>query len=522
MELRGYQSEVISKALNHLKESDRCCISLATGAGKTFVFSNLCKELTGNVLVLVNRQELAEQTQEAFKDVGIETALVTSKKKQLLNNGVTVAMTKTFYNAMKKGFALLDFYDYLIVDECHIQEFAPIVTKAACKIIGFTATPQITNSHIETDGINRFKCKTPLAEHYDTLIEGVDIKYLIDNGFLVEDIVFEDVKNKDLEALKEDATGEFTNASQEQVFNNPKAYSDFLQIYEKHAQGLKTIVFNSNTLINKKAFEIFKTKGYPVRIYDSKNASVKDRIEVVEWFRKTEGAILMNVNVFTTGFDVKEVECIILNNATASLNKYIQMVGRGSRITDKIYKPSFKVLDLGGNTQRFGRWSARRDWRKMFYDNSRKKLGNPKPAPIRECGACGNLIAANSITCPNCGEEKKVDSTANGGVVAHEQPKKPSAEKIIVFCETHGFDVNQARKYVIVGIVELMTSYSFESYTAHKESGVLFDKLKALWVKDYYFKLQGSKLEGNRLVKLDRCVNKTIEKIDNYYESIRG
>ena len=45
MELREYQKKVINEVKNHLKTNDRCCVSLATGGGKTVIFSSLVKYL---------------------------------------------------------------------------------------------------------------------------------------------------------------------------------------------------------------------------------------------------------------------------------------------------------------------------------------------------------------------------------------------------------------------------------------------------------------------------------------------
>ena len=64
--LRDYQVDIINNVLSHLHKNDKCCVSLATGGGKTVIFSELIKNLKGNILILVHRDELVEQTKKNF------------------------------------------------------------------------------------------------------------------------------------------------------------------------------------------------------------------------------------------------------------------------------------------------------------------------------------------------------------------------------------------------------------------------------------------------------------------------
>ena len=92
--------------------------------------------------------------------------------------------------------------------------------------------------------------------------------------------------------------------------------------------------------------------------------SKTERNEIVEWFRKTDDAILTSVGILTTGFDEPTIRTIIMNRATKSPTLYYQMIGRGSRILPD--KKDFKVVDLGNNAARFGLWTDDVDWQKIF------------------------------------------------------------------------------------------------------------------------------------------------------------
>jgi len=107
-------------------------------------------------------------------------------------------------------------------------------------------------------------------------------------------------------------------------------------------------------------------------MYDSINTKGECRNELVNWFKNERDAILCNVSIFTTGFDVTDVEAIILNRATTSLSLFLQMVGRGVRVTDVIYKDNCILIDGGENIDRFQEFSdPSRDWKitKYFIKN---------------------------------------------------------------------------------------------------------------------------------------------------------
>ena len=137
MELRNYQKEVIVKVLFHLGTKQRCCVSLATGGGKTVVFSELVNRLKGRILICVHREELVHQTSETLK---VEHDVLLPNVKKVYKN-VCVAMVQTLHNRLKKGDIDINSFDTIIVDEAHRGEFMKILDLFTGKVIGFTATP---------------------------------------------------------------------------------------------------------------------------------------------------------------------------------------------------------------------------------------------------------------------------------------------------------------------------------------------------------------------------------------------
>ena len=508
MKLRDYQQKAVNQITEHFKSNQKLCYQLATGGGKTFIFSYLANQWQGNVLILVNRQELKKQTENSIIELG------GSLEK------ITVGMVETVNNRIKKNKFDLDKFDLLIVDECHRLEFIKITEQFKNKVLGFTATPV-------TDKVEYFfkqgktkevkwRRKVSLSRYYNTLICGVGINDLINKNMLVPDENYI-IKSLDLQNLKEDSSGQFSKSTEKKVFNNKASYKSVLDNYLKHCKGLKTMIFNSNTIANKEIYQIFKNEGLNVRMYDSRSGG--DREDLVNWFKSEKDAILLNVGVFTTGFDCKEVEAIVLNRATKSLALYLQMVGRGGRITEKIYKPKFKVIDLGGNVQRFGSWSNDKDWQKLFKDETEKKVKEDDTLPYWECSCCGLFNPKSVDICEEC-ETERYKYKPRGFVEIAEviEYKLPDVKKLIDYAKRQDKDLAFIRREYYNAIAEMfiVKGTSKEKYLQAKESGELKRRL-SIFVVDDYFLIQKSGVKGNIKKTMIDFFNQIEKKIDKVY-----
>ena len=528
MDLRKYQKDVIDNVLLHLQTDKRCCVSLATGGGKTVIFSNLVNSLSGKTLICVHREELVNQTSETLKK---EHDLLIPKTKHI-SKDICVAMVQTLDNRWKKNLINIDDFDNLIIDECHRGEFMKILDRFGGNVIGFTATPNYEKNRYfwqcskcgevkEAAGkchntvLKKFRENIPLAEYYHKLIHGVEIKELIDLGYLVEDENFQlEVDTSQL--VFDAARNEYTDESISLVFGSEKAIKNTTNVYKELCLGRKTIIFNPNTLVNKYLYNEMIKQGLNVKMYDSQNAD-ENRAALVDWFKNTPDAVLLNVQIFTTGFDCTDVEVIFLNKKTQSLNLFLQMVGRGGRITDKIFKSKFRVVDMGNNiTDLKGRWSDKRDWNGMFYNKEKVMVGKPKPAAVRTCTGCDSVIAANSLICPICLSEK----TFSGGVLGtphrHNNFLIPEPKKIIEYCERNNLECLVARKIVYNYIADVFDNIPFSVFNKHRASGELYKRLK-LRFHNYYFFIQRSKLEGNKIRTLESFINEIIKQIERRY-----
>ena len=91
-------------------------------------------------------------------------------------------------------------------------------------------------------------------------------------------------------------------------------------------------------------------------------------MELVNKFKRNELDIIVNVDIFSEGFDCPDIEFVQLARPTCSLAKYLQQVGRALRTSED--KNAAIILDNVGMYSRFGLPDARRHWMHHFIGNN--------------------------------------------------------------------------------------------------------------------------------------------------------
>lgn len=549
-----YQKTGLNDIWRKQKTHNRLLYQLSTGGGKTFIFSFLAKHWVkqkgSRILILCHRTELIEQTIASLNKIGVTCEAVTSKTKKLNHlSNCYVAMVETANNRIKKNPYFFKDVGLLIVDECHILIFDKIFPHFEnAKILGCTATPVVLKR------IKYYKCKYcktkhdeeteccdtvtdewsrpfTLSEIYEDIICGPNIDELIKRDRLVREISF--VENYiDESKLKTDSDGEFTSGSLDEQYGSENAVFNVLLNYEKLCKGKKTLIFNSSAKVNLLLYEKFKEAGHNVRMFDSINKDTSgNRKQVIDWFKdpNNRDCVLLNVGVFTTGFDVTDIEAIILNRATASLSLFLQMVGRGGRITDVIYKDNFILIDGGGNIARHQEWSdPTRDWERIFSEGiGKERMKKEDVLDVNSCDSCGFLYPKSEPTCPECGFEikpkpKKEKSESENVLTPIREIPPPNGERIYAYTVKNNENVNFAFKILINQIVEMFIFYrvSAEQYKAAKQRKEVERKVKKMIQKCYFTLISKTDISApnNRTIKY--LLDKTINKLDIYYNLI--
>lgn len=457
MQLRTYQSQAISNIRTTFAHGlNRIVLCAPTGSGKTIIFSEITRLTHANnktVLIITNRKELCGQTGNKLNDFGIMPDFLTANTKEVPTGAVVVSMVETLNQRLKKsdyeGF--ISRFDLIIIDEIHINCFNKIFDHISEKqrVIGASATPY------------RVDPMPPLSKYYDSIINVCQVNELIELKFLASPVAYGIPVN--LKGIKMKGN-DYDDRDLEKFYDDNIKYTGAILNYERYAKGKKTIVFCSGIKNSKTLSEMFCSSGYNAKHFDC-YMSDKERKDILSWYFETENAILCNVGILTTGFDCPEIECIILYRATKSLPLFLQMVGRGSRVTET--KKTFTILDFGNNYRQHGHWEMDRVW---TLDNPKKKKRDKKEvAPVKNCPSCEAIISANCNVCPICGYEYREDEKRKKykEIEVLLQKLTPSEiQRYAADCSVEELElIREQRNYKIGWVLHKFTTYQqFEDY----------------------------------------------------------
>lgn len=403
MTLRYYQGNGITECSQEFQKGyTSVCRQLPTGGGKTVEFTEITyrfvQKNTTSVVIVVHRAELLRQTRKKlFEEHDIIACEIKAGMKEIPDARVYVCMVES----LNKRIGKLKNIGLLLLDECHIAVHNKIIDKLKPPfILGFSATPISSNK------------KEPCKKRYQTIVVGPPIKELIDGGYLCQNLTYAPKTGVDRSTLVTKGD-DFDEIQMGQEFSKPKFVINTVHAYNKWCKGKKTVVFNVNIAHSKLVHEEFLKNGINSRHLDS-NCTEDERLDTLEWLKKTPDAVLCNVGILTTGFDEPTIEAIIVNKATNSLALWLQMTGRGSRPIDLHFiekyqiqypydltiKSYFTIVDMGQNAITHGDWSDERDWKDIF-ENPVKKAKN-SVAPCKNCPQCEAIIHASALQCKYC------------------------------------------------------------------------------------------------------------------------
>ena len=267
------------------------------------------------------------QTSSMLTEFGVPNMIIDSKVKEVdINDShmCYVAMVETLNNRLQEKTVEFDNLGLVIIDEAHYNSFRKLFKYLEKQfLLGVTATPLSSN------------IKLPMKDNYNELICGSSINFLVSSGFLAKATTY--TYDVGLGSLKVGINGDYTVKSSEMVYGNVLMQSKLLYAYKERSLGQKTLIFNNGINTSKQVFITFKEAGFDnVRHLDSK-MSKTERNEIVEWFRKTDDAVLTSVGILTTGFDEPSIRTSIMNsgkntNLRSAQNNSITK----DEITDKI------------------------------------------------------------------------------------------------------------------------------------------------------------------------------------------
>lgn len=377
---RYYQQIAINRTIEAITNGrNRILLTMATGTGKTYTAFQIAYRLwkagvKKRILFLADRNALIDQAQRGdFKHFRDKMTIVKNRKVDksyevylALYQGITGNEDdKNIYKQFSR-----DFFDLIIIDECHRgsarddsawHEILKYFNNAIH--IGLTATPKETN---EVSNI----------EYFGDPIYTYSLKQGIEDGFLAPYRVVRVGINVDLEGWrpergKNDKDG---NPVEDRVYNKKdydrsliidertevvaRKLSEYLKGYDRFA---KTIVFcvdidhaerMRSALSRENADLVAENYKYVMQITGD-NDEGKRELDNFTNPEQRYPVIATTSELMTTGIDAITCKVIVLDANIASMTKFKQIIGRGTRIDEEYGKLFFTILDFRNATDLF-------------------------------------------------------------------------------------------------------------------------------------------------------------------------
>lgn len=355
VKLRDYQQDAIDSVKLAMSQGiKRPAFVLATGGGKTVVFSHLIPQIPktssergDKILVLAHTEELIKQAATTITqicpDLNVEIDM-RHMKPNYSGADVIVGSVPTLIRLSRlQKYNPRDF-KAIILDECHhasatswkkiLKHFEADTPELEIYVIGCTATME------RSDGKS-------LGEIFDEIVFERSLLTMIENKELV-DVKFSSLKvDVDLTTVAT-KNHDYETTSLSQVINNSETNLLVAMSYKKLKQkyGFKsTLVFCVDINHCKTLCGVLQRVGINAQ-YVTGDTVKHERRSIIEDFKKGTIEVLCNVQVFTEGTDMPNIDSLFLVRPTKSRPLLVQMIGRGLRLHTN--KTVCHVVDLAG------------------------------------------------------------------------------------------------------------------------------------------------------------------------------
>ena len=397
MQLREYQQSLISESRQAMAKHKHIIVQSPTGSGKGVLIGSMASMAISKhnrVLILAHSEEILKQDAGHARKWGVDAAEVYAKTRKMPENDCCCMMVQTLRQRIKKDWWRLwfDEFKFLILDESHRSEFDIIFEYVNPKVyvVGLSASPA------------RYGQMRQLGMDYGAVVVGPQVKELIDLGYLCRCRLF----SLDAPSMEDvewsSGRGDYNLGQMAAKFKSRARYVGAVDNYKRICPGEKTLVFCCSSEQTIELTKAFCEAGIEARYclsgdFDEDEEYSGERKDVVDAFARGEFPVLVNYGLFTTGIDIPDIKVVMLMFSTTSLVKYMQCLGRASRIAPG-KDNEFLCLDFGRNYERLGRYEDDREW-SVWHSTS----AGGGPAPVKECECCGRLVPVSWTDCKFCG-----------------------------------------------------------------------------------------------------------------------
>lgn len=390
---RYYQRNAINRTVEAIaKGQERLLLVMATGTGKTYtafqiVYRLLKSGLKRKVLYLADRNILVDQSiQQDFSPLEKTIHKINFVK----DDPVTITSHEVYFSLYQQlagneenedegngeeavaRFAKLfnkDFFDLIIVDECHrgsakkdsnwrkILDYFSSATQ-----IGMTATPKETKyiSNIDYFGkpVYTYSLREGIEDGFLAPFKVINIKTDISDGWRpckgqldkfgneIEDRIYTN-SDFDYNIILEDRTYEVAKEITEYLKSTDRMQKTIVFCAtEDHAERMRIALNNLN------ADMVKENHDYVVRITGSDTYG-KSKLDYFISVSAAYPVIATTSKLLSTGVDCKMTKLIVLDEMISSMTEFKQIIGRGTRLREKEGKNHFVVMDFRNVTRLF-------------------------------------------------------------------------------------------------------------------------------------------------------------------------
>jgi superfamily II DNA or RNA helicase len=423
--LRDYQEDFVHQVRMEYRSGHKAVLLVAaTGAGKTVVFSYIARSAAqkgSRVLILAHRDQLIKQASRKLTENGVQHGIIMAGFTPAPRRLVQVASVQTLVRRIEKLKAVGATFDLIVIDEAHLSAAASYMRVLAAwpdaRVLGVTGSP----IRLDGKGLGR-----QAGGCFDTLVQGISIRQLIDQGYLVRPRVFASKDVIDMSGIKK-IGGDFDTHAVAELMDKPKITGDAIAAYRKHCPGVGAVAWCANVAHAQHVAAEFNASGIPAVALCGEDDSVA-RDKALADLTAGRIKVITFAMLLVEGVDCPSIGAVILLRPTMSLSSYLQVIGRGLR---PIFAPGMPldtaeqrfaaidagpkgrscfVIDHAGLTFRHGMADEEREW---SLDGAKKKKGKKKETdnvvPVAQCPKCFAVFEPADV-CPNCGHvmEKKV------------------------------------------------------------------------------------------------------------------
>lgn len=394
---RYYQRIAINRTVDAISRGkDRLLLVMATGTGKTYtafqiVYRLLKSGMKSKILYLADRNNLVDQSiQQDFAPLGKVIHKVNFSK----DDPSTITSYQVYFSLYQqlaggnddqeedinntilklKQLFRPDFFDLIIVDECHrgsakkesnwrkILEYFASATQ-----IGMTATPKETKyiSNIDYFGepIYTYSLKEGIEDGFLAPFKVINVMTDIGEGWRPRKGQCDIYGNEIEDRIYTNSDYDYNIIIEDRIQQVAAEITNYLKSTDRMA---KTIVFCATedaaermrvALVNQNSDMVQKNPDYVVRITGSDTYG-KSKLDYFISVREKYPVIATTSKLLSTGSDCKMTKLIVLDEMIGSMTEFKQIIGRGTRLREKEGKTHFVVMDFRNVSRLF----ADPDW----------------------------------------------------------------------------------------------------------------------------------------------------------------